>query len=464
MATTVVLPSATGGGLERGVQNFLAVRQQRRDNIFRKDQQALDQRRVEVSERQLDVQEQGLAFERLLKIAPLVPPGTTLAESGFLGPTARQAFGDLNDTEFGALQGMELNPETVQTLIGDRTEHFLRELDPNNPDHKNILDRITLATSGLDGSTSQLRVEEQIAGMTFNALEGLQEDPTLQGNIARSVLGQEATVRIPGVIDPATNEEIEFESLGVAELYSRLAINRANNNTEKLKLDKESVQDIVGGLMEQAAKADIGLGRAFATNIVNSYNVSVGPDAARNSEGLTPLEQLYAGASPDERRSIELFTGAIRLGDNAYEQLLRQSPEGRRQLLLGGLGQFLTEDLNVPSDQMINALTDFLDSDIGRNIGIQIDGRGLLRSKFNFEPGPPGITGNSQRTPLDISTTVSGSNQPGADSSGIPAPANVDVVAAANLMRNGSMSEVDLRAEVGDAVVDAAIQLNTENP
>lgn len=461
MADTRILPSATSGGLTRGTQGFvearelnrraaLADRQENREN----QRLGLEGRRVGLEEDRLSVQEQGLAFERLLQLAPLLPPGSTLAENSFLLPTARVAFQDLSEQEFETLQQIALNRETADTVMDDRRRFFLSSLDPNNPDDALILDRINLAGSGLEGaSRTGIALQEQISGTTSAALQSFQEDPRVLARIGSRAFGIEPFFQIPGVND-ASGEPIDFDSEAAGQLYVALMNNREEAFSARLKLDSEALNDIVTQLMEQAATDNIGLGRAFASNIVNSYNSSVGPDA-EGEPGSRPLEVLYAGASDDEKRAIDLFVGTIRVGDNEWQKFLRETPEGQRQLLLGGLGQFLQEDLNLPSDQMMGALADFLDN---TDIDISINQPFIGRDKFIFEE-----TSAEPGGPLSLDAAIRGSNQlvPGAD--GIPAPANVDVVAAANVLRRGG-NEAELRAEVGDAVVDAAIQLNAGNP
>ena len=448
--STRILPSATGGGLTRGAQGFVEARELNRQN-------ALRQRRQDLEERAVDIQEQGLAFNRLLQLGPLITPGTSLRQNPFLAEVARTAFQDLDDSTFEAVLDMQLNPETIQTLITEQQKFFFQKLDPENEEDARILEDIGISGLNLGArSRGELDVRNRITGLTGDALLNFQSNPTIQGDIARQVLGLQPTVSIPGLVDEA-GEPLVIDSAVAAQLYVALSINRQDNFTARLRLDEAARLDIAKELMTAAEAAGIGLGRPKAAQIVQAYAASV-----ETPEGeIAPIDTLFDRSDPDVQRAIRLFVGAIDLGDTAFDRFLNQSDAGRTIGLLGDLGEFISERMNIPSVDMMAAFQDFLDSGLGEEIGVSVSGGFVRRRRFNFE----GRATTGDRGSLNLGDTVRSSNQPSPNGGGdLPDFTNSDVVTAANLLRRGDLSEADLRAIKPGPLVDAAIRLNQENP
>ena len=447
--TTTILPSPTGGGLFRGAQAFAAGKERGEERGLR--------------ERQIRVLEQSQAFAQLLQIAPILPPGSTIGENPFLSNLVDTAFGDFTPEERSLLDNLVLTPITAQTLIEDRTKFVLENLDPEDPESKTFLEAITLAKVGIGAtSISQLEVSDQIAKITGSSLTELAGDARFKGNVARTVLGQTPIVEIPGLVG-ADGELLQFDSVQVANTYANLLIAGNEAGAESGAAVQEAMDKMITQLMEQAQEDGIGLGRGFAARIVNSYIASTDGSGVVNSAGLSPLEALYVDSTDNQRRMIKLFSGTIQIGESSFEQFLAATPGGKQIIMLGELGRFIGEEgLGLPSDQVRDALQDFLDSDIGTRFGITIDERGPLRERFNFDK-IDNLLGQGVDVNADaLRTAIGGSNLPPPPAP-LPPGSNLDVVATANTLRSGAQSEESLRAEMGDAIVDAAIELNRSN-
>jgi len=400
---TRILPSPTGGGLERGVKNFISARDlNRRADLEARTldlneriaarQEEISRKNVELAERGIGLQEQAQAFGQLVQIAPLTPPGSTIGELPFLQPIIDIAFADLDDSTKASLNALSFNPQTLKMLEDDRKKFFIEKLDPSKPEEAERLKAIIGVPTDIAIEAGEARagadiqksgVEGKIAGATVAAFDTINLNRDIQRDIVLNILGApDTTVRIPGVDE-------EFESPIAAQIWADLAKHRDNVGLQMVSLSRQEAKDFAGELMGQLAsgRSPITLGRTTAEEIVNAYSQSVGPDAVVDSDGNKAIERLFNESPLDIQKAIRVFTGSVRLGDNAYIEYLRGVEGGESQIILMSMGEAIAEDLNVPTDRVLDVLGQFLDSPQGQGLGIKFDDKGLftIRKRFRYE-------------------------------------------------------------------------------
>ena len=458
--STRILPSPLGGGLTRGAQGFVEARELNRKNALDRDKADLDERRV-------NIQDQAFSFNRLLQFGALMPPGTSLKDNPFMSQLARDSFGDLDPETFEAVLGMIPNRETIQTIIEEQQKLFAQGLDPENEEDQQILTDIGISGLNLGVSTeAQLRNRGLVEGLTGEALKNFTTDTRIQGDIALQQLGLQATVRIPNLVDPLTGEVIEHESIDAARIYALVSNARDSLFSAGLRFTAENRNDLAAELIEMSEKAGMGIQRPKANQIIRAYEASVNVPQGE----ISPYEVMFNRATPEVQRAMKLFTGVIDLGDDSFDLFLQESQVGRSLAFLGQLGEFIQEEMGIPSNQMMGIFQDLLGSGIAGEGGMKVTGGFLRRRRFDL--GETATTGNRgsleivDGEPISLGAAIGRSNQPGGNGDTPPLPdfTNVDVTAIATLLRRGDLTEEIARATWPADLVDASIRMNQENP
>lgn len=435
----VLIPSSIGTGIQQGVLNFINVRNARRAAETEKEFQ---DRRLKLEEERTDVQAQNVAFERFLKLAPFASPGTSIAENPFLIPTARAAFGDLDDPQFESLGNMILTPETLETILSDREIKAISELEADDPKLERIVNQRLI---GKAVTNQELELEGQRASVLSSALDLFTTDEETLGDIARASFGLEPTATIPGIVDE-TGAPVVFQSEGIARIWAGLQ----DLTFQQKKLSADSQKDLAGELISQAAQVDITLGRPKASQIVQAYEASV---LGTFAEGQAPIEKLFTSSTPEVQRAISIFAGAVRVGESNFEEFLRGTPGGSQILTVLGLGQTLGEFL--PREEVQAAMKSILPQLEGVGISIASPGFFSVKDRFIFEPAEAGAD-------PDARLPAGGAVEP----SGLPPETDPNVVAMANLIQRGIPVEtaiadasIIIGPEAAQAAADAAIAL-----
>jgi hypothetical protein len=400
------IPSPTGGGVTRAAEF-----------IF----QALEAKRTRALQaRRLDIDEQAAAVNKFTTLANFLPRGSTL---GDIGVSGGQLFEDAFGISASDLGDLELNPQTLETIINARGQELVATEEGRNlllPSIRNML--------GLEPSEDVAEFRELNAQMQTRALQDILSDPTLMKEFTSRALGRDpVNLQIPGV--PG---EISFDSPTAANIYAQFLLAREENS---FALDLKNVEDRSDFIEEiQTAVSEAGQSvssSALKGRIFRIYNQAVeagdpAPIAAfLNDPGVTQGEKL----------AMEFMIGSIGAGENV---VMNQLPPAMRNFLV--LGQVVRDILGPEAaEKVLPSITEALDP---TQFGTFRD---PFFGKIRFEiPGADPRTQPSLDTPEGL--TPSAAN----------APREIRLRAAREVLSSNSMSREDLVATVGEDVVAEA--------
>lgn len=443
--TTQILPSPTGGGLERGVRGFFDERARRRQL----DQQ---ERQLDLEERRTAIQERGAELEELLTLIPFMPAGITVSEAP---EVIKDRFHNLypefdpNDPEdFGALMFNDDPESVINRLLINEVEDLAVQAEDTGEGvfSEGQLERwMNLATLGEARSDAELEAQKGVANIHINAMENLAENPQLLRDIGRRQFGLDQEVRFQ---DPTTDQDMLFTSEASGQIWASLK----GQELRGLFDLKASQRDPAQELMDQYASLyenQRQLGRSAANRIVREWRQST---SGNFEPGESPIEQLYAQSAPDIRQAIQLFTGSVRAGDQKWQGVLEATPGGQQALFFNWVAGQNRE--NFGPEEGLTETRNFFRNFENAGFGVTVDRPlGVLRPRFNFELGTPEETiARDPEAPLPE----------GGEGEGAPPPEDSFTREQALLtiqegVREGFLSEDEARSEFGDELVDEAL-------
>ncbi|KKN88074.1 hypothetical protein LCGC14_0251460 [marine sediment metagenome] len=397
------IPSASGGGITRAAEL-----------IF----QALEAKRGRALQtRRLDIDEQIAAVNQFTTLAKFLPPGSRLAD---IGESGGRLFEDAFGIAAGDLGDLELNPQTLATIIDARG----RELVETEEGQSLLLPSIR-AQLGIEESESVEGLRNLNAQMQTQALEDILKSPDMMREFTTRALGREpVSLRIPGV--PG---EISFDSPIAANIYAQFLLARERFSFELDLKDEEGMS----GLIEEIQKAVTAAGQSVSTpalqgRIFRIYNQAV---ESGDSAGIAAFLN-DPGVSQGEKLAMEFMIGSIGVGENV---VMNQLPPAMRNFLV--LGQVVRDILGPEAaEKVLPSITEALDP-------TQF---GVFRDPFfgSIEFTIPGVEGGTQALPnAPVEPAFSAAN----------VPRDIRLRAAAEVLASGSMSRADLIATVGEDVV-----------
>lgn len=401
-----VLPSPTGGGITRAAEF-----------IF----QALESKRTRaLQRRRLDIDERIAKVNQFVTLSNFLTPGSTLADTGTSG---MQLFEDAFGVEASDLGDLELNPQTLATIIDARG----RELVETEEGMRLILPSIRRQL-GIEPSEDVETLRGLQAQMQTQALESILGDPDLMGEFTARALGQEpVSVRIPGV--PG---ETQFESATAANIYAQFLLARERFS---FQLDLEDAEGLTSFITEiQGAVTAAGQSissSALTGRIFPIYNQSVesgdptAVSAFLNDPAVTPGEKL----------AMNFMIGSIGVGENV---VMNQLPPAMRNFLV--LGQVVRDILGPEAAaKVLPSITEALDP-------TQF---GQFRDPF-FGGIEFTIPGQPEPRVRDRD------QEPDRPFSALDVPLEIRTQTATRVLADESMSRADLVATVGEEAVAAA--------
>lgn len=301
-----VYPSATGGGLGRATRAILEATIAKREREQR-------ERQLDLSERGVAVSESANSLNRLVTLAGILPPGTTVGDLGESGIRMfGQAFQIPDPHNYGDI---ELNRETMESLIDRVGMDWL-----NSPEGRDTLIPSIRARLGIEPSEAVANAAEAEANMRIGILEGIGRDPELVNEWIQRTVGRDpVTLTIPGG-DGRPDRTISFDSPTAATIYAGFLQNRERFGFELSVESAKQDNTFIESIQEAVRQADHEVSRsALLSKVIPLYNQAV-------SEGdVTQINAfLESGATEGEKLALEYLVGSIATGD---ERFIGQLPD-----------------------------------------------------------------------------------------------------------------------------------------
>jgi len=371
-----IWPSATQGGLARGTAAVYNA-------IIKKRELEQVDRQLGQIDRQLDITENVEAFKRFMGLLPFLPHGPVSQLTG-IQDLVGKAFPelDLNDP---ILATMDLNPETIQSVVGDLALKRMEEYQ-NTPEGRASIDRfINQITAGRGTTSDVLKAEEGVqlgqAELINNAWDYLRKDPEAMNALYRVSAGLQQPVTFQ-----VGENRYTFDTATGATLTAELMKHFSLLDLEFEKLATSEQTDIVKELMTQLKDKDITIGRASATRIISSlYNQARGS----YGEGEGPWYDLYREFSqrPD---STELLTamavaeGALRSGTQTIMDQLYETPEGMQLLFTGEIGNMVAGIYGTSDPDKNQALVQSIMERFAPIMGVELKDPRIGKPRYEF--------------------------------------------------------------------------------
>lgn len=404
------IPSAAGRGITRAAEAIFGAIQAEKDR-------ALQRRRLDIDERIASV-------NRFTTLTNFLPPGAKL---GDLGESGMQLFSDAFDLPAEGMEDLDLNPETISTVLDARARELFDTEEGKSlglPAVRNLL--------GLEPNEAIADLETLQAQMTSQALTEITSDPGLMGEFVSRTLGRDPIqLRIPGV--PG---EISFDSPTAANIYSQFLLARERFSLElDLKkgegLDKfvTEIQTAVSGAGQNVSSS------ALSGRIFPLYNQAV---QSGETEGISAFLN-DPNVTQGEKLALQFMLGSIGAGENV---VLNELPPALRNFLV--LGQTIRDILGPEAAaEVLPSITEALDP---TQFGVF---RNPFFRKLQFEipgavsPDQPSDALGGIRLPEPIEGQPSAAN--------VPEP--IRLQAAIGVLAEGSMTREDLVKTVGEDIV-----------
>ncbi|MGD9631373.1 MAG: hypothetical protein AB7V18_19210 [Pyrinomonadaceae bacterium] len=381
-------------------------------------------RQLELRGREVDIADRASKINQFAALAGFLPPGTTL---GSLGPAGMTLFGDAFGVPVEGLEDLEVNPETLQTVLNSGGMKILRE----NPD---LLLPSIRAELGLEPDQDIADLRGLQARMTAEALTQITNDPVMKNEFVARTLGREpVTLTIPGR-DGAPDRRVSFDGSVAANVYAQflLAQDRERFDLSIREGDESS------GLVEEIQKAVLQGGQghsvsssAITGRLIPTYNRAVA------AGDLSIVQNYLATASPGEALGMQYLLGSIRAGEETFLQQLRENAPQLANFL--EIGNAVREVLGPEqAAEVLPGITEAL----GGVAGLLRD---PLIGGLEFEFG-----GTTLGAPTGAGTQVlTGGFE--------NVPQDVLIEAAKNLFQSGEQTRQELEEILGPDVVQLAL-------
>ena len=398
------IPSASGGGITRAAELIFSALEGKRAR-------ALQTRR-------LDIDEQIAAVNQFTTLAKFLPAGSTLAD---IGESGGRLFEDAFGIAAGDLGDLELNPQTLATIIDARGRELI-----DTEEGRNLLLPSIRQQLGLEPSEDVDALRTLNAQMQTQALEDILSNPDLMSEFGARALGRDpVSLKIPGV--PG---EIQFESTTAANIYAQFLLARERFSFELDLKDEEGMS----GLIEEVQKAVTEAGQSVSSPALQGRVFRIYNQAVKSGNSAAVAAFLNdPGVSQGEKLAMEFMIGSIGVGENV---VLNQLPPALRNFLV--LGQTVRDILGPEAaEKVLPSITEALDP-------TQF---GSLRDPFfgSLKFSIPVMEGGVQAPPGDTEGSRLGAAN---------VPRDIRLRAAADVMAAGTMSRADLIATVGLDVVE----------
>lgn len=406
MASGRTFPSLTGGGLERAGRAIFEA--------------TLAKRQLDLRGREIDIADRASKINQFAALAGFLPPGATL---GSLGPTGMALFGDAFGVPTDGLEDLEINPETLQTVLDSGARRILEE----SPD---LLMPSVRATLGLEPDQDVADLRGLQARMSFEALTEITNDPDLKSEFVSRALGREPiTLTIPGR-DGAPASTISFASPTAANIYAQFLLARDRESFElSIKEGEQST-----GLVEEIQKAVNEAGQNVSSTAITGRLIPIYNQAVSAGD-LGIIQNYLASASPGEALGMQYLLGSIKAGEDTFlDQLREQAPQLANFIEIGNA----VREVLGPEQaaEVLPGITEALGGVAGTLRDPLFGGL-----QFEFGGGTPGAPPPSQ--------VLTGGYE--------NVPRDVLIEAARNLFNNGDQTREELSEILGKDVVQAAL-------
>jgi hypothetical protein len=164
-------------------------------------------------------------------------------------------FAEAFDVEVEGMEALELNPETMDTVIQTRGAQLLK-------DSPELLMPSIRARAGLEPDKDVAAARNLQATMQFEALTDITNDPELRSEFVSRALGREPiTLTIPG-FGGQPDQSVSFDSPTAANIYAQFLLARERFS---LELDLQNTQ-AAEGLFEEIQSAVPTAGFSVSSN------------------------------------------------------------------------------------------------------------------------------------------------------------------------------------------------------
>ena len=260
-----------GSALERATSNIFQLLLQKRQMDI---QQQQFQQQLSLSERRLTADERASAFDRVSRLIPFLPPGTSIADNEVLHEDLAAVFEGQDPTDQAGLGGLVLNPETMENVLMPAMIDQLQAMPAEQ--RAKLMERgaIRLMT-GEATSQQALDLQENIVGVQARELESIMKDPELMKKFARHTLKvPDQTINVPG-LGPFSMTSDDAARLGT-EIWKHQSL--LSWYDKSAQMDTAAKNDVAKEFIALAGEKKILLSRARAMQIINAVHY-LPPDA-----------------------------------------------------------------------------------------------------------------------------------------------------------------------------------------
>lgn len=406
-----VFPSITGGGLTRAGEA-----------IF---QAALARSSRDLQERQLGIAEQANAMNQFTALAGFLPPGSRL---GDLGTAGMNLFARAFSVPGDGLEDLELNPETLETVLDSRGRGILEA----NPE---LLLPSIRSRLGLEPDQDVAETRGLQARMQFEALSSITSDPALKSEFVSRALGREPiTLIIPGR-DGAPDRTTTFASPTAATIYAQFLLAQDRERFELSIRPDETSTGLITEIQKAVNEAGVNVSStAIQGRVIPTYNRAV------QAGDLSLITTYLDSASEGEALAMQYLLGSIKAGEETFLDQLRQQAPALANFI--EIGNAVREVLGPEqAAEVLPGITEALGGVAGTLSDPLFGG---LRFEFEGTTDPD---------------AARGSMLPGLGN----VPRETLITVAKNLFQDGTQTREELIAGLGADVVNAALGAETSN-
>lgn len=258
-----------------------------------------EEERVELARRAADADERAAAFDRIIKMAPFIQPGSTLAENDFLHKDFQLVFPGSDPT----MSQLALNPETIETILLPEFKEAAKTLTPER--REAIFERgLNKIIIGEALSGEELELQGQVLEVQKRGLQALLGDARFQEDAARRLAGLEQKIRLRVPDEQGRLVDIEFDTADAARISAALweHWDLLAWQERKFALEERAKTDVAKEFMEVAKERKLLITRPQALAIIGAVHSDDPAEAVRAlqqspawNETLDAALQLYIG-------------------------------------------------------------------------------------------------------------------------------------------------------------------------